>query len=202
MAGALEAAFVSTKPRTSFGKTLVVAVTALVVLLLLWRFSFTIELVAYAFLAVVGVQLSVIDLRRRILPNVIVVPSIGVGAALLILAAAVENRFGDLITAVLGAVVLFALYLGLALLSPKGLGMGDVKLAALIGLYLGFQGWPQLLAGTLAAFVLAALAAAVTLAVKRGGLTTVIPFGPFMLAGAALALLPGDPVTHWMLPLA
>jgi leader peptidase (prepilin peptidase)/N-methyltransferase len=89
---------------------------------------------------------------------------------------------------VLGAAALFAVYLSLALVSPGGLGMGDVKLAALLGLYLGWLGWAAVVLGALAGFVVQALVALVLLAIRRIGLRGELPFGPAMLAGAALAI--------------
>jgi leader peptidase (prepilin peptidase)/N-methyltransferase len=90
--------------------------------------------------------------------------------------------------AVAGAAVLFAAYLVLALLAPAGLGMGDVKLAALLGLYLAQLGWAALVDGALAGFVVQAVLALLLLATRRVALRGYVPFGPAMLAGAALAV--------------
>jgi leader peptidase (prepilin peptidase) / N-methyltransferase len=130
----------------------------------------------------------VIDLQHHLLPNRVVVPSLGIGAALLFVAALPEADWGSLLRAGLGAVVLFAVYLVLALISPRGLGMGDVKLAGLIGLYLGWIGWNAVLAGAVAGFVIQALLALVLLAGRRIGLRGELPFGPAMLFGAAVAI--------------
>lgn len=91
---------------------------------------------AYGFFGVSAVQLSVIDWRLRILPNVLVLPSGLIGVVLLFLSAAFEHRWADLARSLVGAGVLFLVYLILAILSPAGLGMGDVKLAGVVGLYL------------------------------------------------------------------
>ena len=85
--------------------------------------------------------LALIDLRHRLLPDRVVLPSIAVGAVLLGLAAALEGDWAALLRAAVAAVVLFVVFLVMALISPAGLGMGDVKLAALLGLYLGWLGW-------------------------------------------------------------
>ena len=87
-----------------------------------------------------------------------------------------------------GGLALFAVYLVLALVSPGGLGMGDVKFAAVIGTMLASRGWTELLLGAAAGFVLAALAAAVLLLTGRARRGTPLPFGPMMLAGAVLVL--------------
>lgn len=85
--------------------------------------------------------------------------------------------------------MLFAAYLVLAFISPAGLGLGDVKFSGAIGLLLGWYGWPYLIVGTVAAFVLNGLVALVALA--RVGRKAEVPFGPTMIAGAVLALAAG-----------
>ncbi|MFD2092070.1 prepilin peptidase [Blastococcus deserti] len=162
--------------------------TAVLFALVALRFGASPELPAFLFLAGAGVLLAVIDLRHRLLPNRVVVPSIGIGAGLLIVAAAVEASWPALLRGGLGAVVLFAVFLVLALISPSGLGMGDVKLAALLGLYLGWLGWGVLVIGAAAGFVAQAVVALALLAGRRIGLRGELPFGPAMLAGAALAI--------------
>ncbi|WP_346622836.1 A24 family peptidase [Blastococcus montanus] len=143
-----------------------------------------------AFLAVTsaGVLLTVIDLRDRLLPNRVIVPAVGATAALLTLAAAAEGTWHPLLRAGLGAAVLFALYLVLALISPRGLGMGDVKLAGLLGLPLGWLGWGAVALGAVAGFVVQAVLALLLLAGRRIDRKAELPFGPAMLLGAALAV--------------
>ncbi len=152
------------------------------------RFGASWELPAFLFLAAVGVLLAVIDLQHHVLPNRVVVPSVAIGAILLVLAAVPGQEWGALLRSVLGAVVLFAAFLVLALISPRSLGMGDVKLAGLLGLYLGWVGWGTVLVGGVAGFVVQAAVALVMLAVRRIGLRGELPFGPAMLVGAALAI--------------
>jgi leader peptidase (prepilin peptidase)/N-methyltransferase len=79
-------------------------------------------------------------------------------------------------------------YLVLALIAPSGLGMGDVKLAGLLGLYLGWLGWGAVVLGAMAGFVVQAVVALLLLATRRIGLRGELPFGPAMLAGAALVI--------------
>jgi leader peptidase (prepilin peptidase) / N-methyltransferase len=162
--------------------------TALLFALAALRFGLAWDLLAFLFLAAVGVLLAVIDLQHRLLPNRVVLPSIGIGAVLLLVAALGEQDWDALRRAVLGAVVLFAVFLVLAFVSPSGLGMGDVKLAALLGLYLGWIGWGAVVVGGAAGFVIQALLALVLLAGRRIGLRGELPFGPAMLLGAAVAI--------------
>jgi leader peptidase (prepilin peptidase)/N-methyltransferase len=162
--------------------------TALLFALAALRFGLAWDLPAFLFLAAAGVLLAVIDLQHRLLPNRVVLPSIGVGALLLLAAALAVQDWDALLRAVLGAVVLFAVFLVLALISPSGLGMGDVKLAALLGLYLGWIGWGAVVVGGAAGFVVQALLALVLLAWRRIGLRGELPFGPAMLLGAVVAI--------------
>ena len=85
-----------------------------------------------------------------------------------------------------------AIYFLLRAVYPPGMGFGDVKLAGVLGMYLGFLGWPHVFAGTFAAFLFGGLWSLALLVSRRGTVKSSIPFGPFMLAGAAaaMALLP------------
>lgn len=150
---------------------------------------------AFLFLAATGVTLSVIDVQTHRLPNRIVLPAIGVSAGLLLFAAIGASEWWPVVRAVAGALLLFTLYLGLALLVPDGLGFGDVKLAALLGLHLGYLGWGELAIGAVAGFWLGGLAALVLVAFRRASGKTSIPFGPWMLAGAAVAVFLGAPIS-------
>jgi leader peptidase (prepilin peptidase) / N-methyltransferase len=162
--------------------------TAVLFVLVALRFGWSWELPAFLFPASAAVLLAVVDLQHRLLPDRVVLPSIAIGAVLLFLAAVPDHAWADLLRGVLAGVVLFTVYLMLALINPRGLGMGDVKLAALLGLYLGWLGWPVVASGTVAAFLAQALIALVLLATRRIGLRGELPFGPAMLLGAAVAI--------------
>lgn len=153
------------------------------------RFGRSWALPAFLVLCAVGVLLALIDLRHRLLPNRVVLPALGAGALLLLLAAAVQGPWDDLARAGTAAGALFAVFLVLALLAPAGLAMGDVKLAAVLGLYLGWVGWRAVVLGAAAGFVVQAVAALVLLALRRVGRRGELPFGPAMLIGALLVLL-------------
>ncbi|MHA7142009.1 A24 family peptidase [Arthrobacter sp. Bz4] len=137
---------------------------------------------------VVGVRLSVVDFRSHLLPNRIVFPAYPLTGVLLGSAALLASDAGRTLTMVGGAAVLWLAYFLLRVVYPAGMGFGDVKLAGWLGLYLGFVGWGQLLWGTFAAFGLGALWGLVLILSRRGTLKSAIPFGPFMIAGAALVL--------------
>lgn len=170
-------------------RLLVELVTAALFIVLAWRFGLSWQLPAYLFFAAVGVELSAIDLRHRLLPNAILLRAVSCGIGFLVLAAAAESHWTSLLRALLGAVLLFLLYLVLAIISPRGLGMGDVKLAFLLGLFLAFHSWQALADGAFLGFLIGAVAGLVVLARRRGSRKSAIPFGPSMIAGALVAVL-------------
>lgn len=150
-----------------------------------------IALVALLYLAGVSVALALIDLDVRRLPNSLVLPIVPVGLVLFGIASLVLGDAGPLLRAMLGAAAELALYLAIVLVKPGGMGLGDVKLAAGLGLFLGWLGWPTLLVGSFAAFVLGGLVGVVLIVTKRETRTSAIPFGPFMLGGAWIAIFFG-----------
>lgn len=156
------------------------------------RFGNAPELPAFLLLGILGVQLARIDLTQHLLPNPLVFALLTGGALLLVLAWAVNGNGGALLRSLLGAAILFAAYLILALISPSGLGMGDVKLAGPLGLYLGYLGWSQLLYGGLIGFILNGVFTLIVVSVKRQDKGAEVAHGPSMLAAAAaVALLLG-----------
>src|SRR3954452_1955767 len=132
---------------------------------------------------------TVTDLDRRVIPNRVLV----VAAASAIAIAALGER-SSLAERLVAALVGGGLLLPLALAYPDGLGMGDVKLVAVIGLFLG----PATAAAVLVAFAAGGLTGAVLIA--RDGAAArkrSLPFAPFLAAGSLVALWAGDPVVHW-----
>jgi leader peptidase (prepilin peptidase)/N-methyltransferase len=149
------------------------------------------EVLAYALLALACALLIVVDFAAYRLPDAIVVPTYAVLFLALALAALTGGEWGRLGRAGLAAVSLLALYLVLALINPSGLGLGDVKLAGLLGAFLGWLGWQQVLVATLAAFVLSALVALALLATRRATRKSEFPFGPWMIAGTVIGAVVG-----------
>jgi leader peptidase (prepilin peptidase)/N-methyltransferase len=146
------------------------------------------DLPAFLLVGGAGMLLALIDLRHLLLPDRVLLPALGGAAGLFAVAAAGTGEWEALLRAGLGAVALFTLFLVLALISPRSLGMGDVKLSALLGLSLGWLGWPVLALGAAAGFVVQAVLALVLLAGRRVGWRGELPFGPAMLLGAILAV--------------
>lgn len=149
------------------------------------------RLVALLYLAAISIALALIDLDAHRLPDAIVLPSYAVGAVLLGGAALLDGDLVGLARLAAGAGIAFGLYLVLALISPKGMGLGDVKLAGVLGLWLAAFGWGQLAVGIGAAFLLGGVTGIVLLATRRVGRKTGIPFGPWMLAGAWIGIAAG-----------
>jgi leader peptidase (prepilin peptidase)/N-methyltransferase len=152
------------------------------------------DLPAYLWLAGVGMAVSVIDARERRIPSVIVLPSYGVVAVLLALASGITGDWTALVRAAIGGAGLFAAYFAIAALVPKGMGMGDVKLAGLLGMGLAYLGWGPFAVGSLAAFAVGAAVGVGVMLARHGGRKTAIPFGPWMCVGAALGIAIGAPV--------
>lgn len=170
---------------------LVEAGTAVVFVLLALRIGLEPELVAFLYLGAVGVALALIDIDVKRLPNVIVLPSYLVAGVLLAIAAVIDGAWEDLLRSVLGMAALYGFYFLLALVYPKGMGFGDVKLAGLLGLYLGWLGWAEVVTGGFLGFLFGGVGGVLLIAVRRAGRKSMIPFGPYMLAGALVAILWG-----------
>jgi len=147
---------------------------------------------AFLYLASIAVALTLIDLDTKRLPNAIVLPSYPVALVLLALAAAGTAEWGAFGRALLAGAALFGVYLLLAIAVPQGMGFGDVKLSGVLGLYLGYLGWGAVAVGFFAAFLLGGLFGAVLLVARRAGRKTAIPFGPWMLLGAAVSVAVGE----------
>ncbi|WP_243844313.1 A24 family peptidase [Salinibacterium sp. ZJ454] len=162
-----------------------------------WGWAATlVVLAAFLYLAAISVALALIDMDTHTLPNKIVLPAYPVGAALLGAAALLASEPARLLPALVGAGALFGLYLVMALVYPGGMGFGDVKLAGVLGLYLGWVGWGSLAVGTFAAFLLGGLFAVILVIIRRAGRRTAIPFGPWMIVGAWVGMLGGDAIAR------
>jgi leader peptidase (prepilin peptidase)/N-methyltransferase len=164
-------------------------VTSAVVALLLWRFAGLPDAPAYAFAGVLGVALAAIDLAVQRLPDRLTLSLYPGLVALFGFATVVNGNPAGLLRALLGGLVLGGSYLVLAIVSRGQLGGGDVKLAGALGIALGWLGWPTLLAGAAAGFVLMGLVSLLLLLARRVTLQQAVSFGPFMLGGALLAIL-------------
>lgn len=168
-----------------------------------WRFHGTALslLVAFLYLAAVSVTLALIDLDTHTLPNRIVIPSYFVGVFLLGATGLIGGNLNAVLRAVLGMIVLSLFYFALALIYPGGMGMGDVKFAGVLGLFLGYLGWDVLLVGAFSAFVLGGFFAFALIVLRKANRASGIPFGPWMLTGAWVGVFFSTPIVQQYLSL-
>lgn len=169
------------------------------------RFGATWELIPYALLFSVLLALSVIDLELYILPNAITYPSIVVSLAVIpgLAFVATENPGGAILGAVVGMVA-YAGGLGLTLIAwelivrKEGMGAGDVKLAVLLGLWIGYLHPVLVLHSLVIASVLGLLVGAAIFAVRRA--SQPYPFGPWLALGAITVIVASEPILGTVLP--
>lgn len=165
------------------------AVTAVLLGALAARVHPALVLAAACWLAACAVPLACTDIAVQRLPDPLTGAAYAGTAGLLLIAAATGGPWSALIRALLGGLALAGFYLLLMIISPSGMSLGDVKLAASLGTLLAWFGWRVLIAGGAAGFLLGGLGGVVLLASRRADRKQLIPFGPFMIAGAVLAVL-------------
>lgn len=150
--------------------------------------GWTALLPAYVALAVAASVLVVVDIEHHRLPSRLLYPTAVTAAVLLAVAAAVREDWSAYLRSLEATGVVYVVFFALVLISPKALGMGDVRLAALLASYLGFQSWLLVYVGLFAGFLLGAVIALALLISRRATRSTAIPFGPALIAGTLLVL--------------
>lgn len=148
-------------------------------------------LVAFLYFAAIGITLTAIDLATHRLPNAIVLPGYVIGPALFALACLLGAEWEALLRALAGMVICFLFYAVIRLIRPDGMGGGDVKLAGVIGLFLGWTGWGALVVGAAAPFFLGGIYGVALLVARRADRSSQIPFGPWMIGGAWIGIVAG-----------
>lgn len=138
--------------------------------------------------------LGMIDARTRRIPNRLTYPLTPVLVVLIAGAAFLNGETGWAVRSMVAGVVAFLLLLTMAVINPRGMGMGDVKLAAFIGVGLGYLGWGHLVLGLFGSFLLGGVVAIALLALRARGRKDVIPFGPYLAAGAIITVFAGEPL--------
>jgi len=151
---------------------------------MVWRFGWSAALPAYLYFGAVTTAVSATDLTAHRVPNSVVLPAYVIGPALLALASVPSGQWSTLVRAGAAMAILAALFLGLALASRGGIGLGDCKWAGIVGLYLGWLGWSALWTGTILAFLAAAVFVIGRRTVSSPRHRAQLPFAPFMAAGA------------------
>jgi leader peptidase (prepilin peptidase)/N-methyltransferase len=168
--------------------------TAAVVVLAAIRYADPWQAVLVAGLLAVMPGIALIDLRHRIIPNRLTYPALLLSVPVILLAWAIGDA-ADPVRAGLGLLLYGGVLFVVAAISG-GMGMGDVKLAAAIGLVLGSQGLRFVGVAAGAAVVLGGLGAIAALAMGKGR-KSAIPFGPYLAVGAVVAGLWGEPIAAW-----
>lgn len=132
-----------------------------------------------------------VDLQDRIIPNELILFSLGAWLLVMLLAPYGGKSW---LSALGGGAAAFAFFYLLAVLVPGGMGMGDVKLALVMGLFLGL---PWVAMALIFAFVAGGLVAGALLALRKVGRRGHIPFGPFLALGGLITLLWGTQIWTW-----
>jgi leader peptidase (prepilin peptidase)/N-methyltransferase len=168
-----------------------VGVVAVVIgAVLVWRVGLRPELAAFLYLGLVGTALGFVDVALRRLPDPLTLTSYPIGVALLGAAAPfVEDGGGRYVAALVGLAVLWVLFAVQWFCLPNALGLGDVKLSGILGLYLGWFGADAWMLGVFAMFLLGGLYSIGLLVLRRVGRKASIPFGPFMLLGTFVGVV-------------
>jgi leader peptidase (prepilin peptidase) / N-methyltransferase len=146
------------------------------------------ELLAYAAGGTVVALLMVIDLAAHRLPDRFVAAAWQALVLPLTVVAATHSNWEALGRALLASLLSLVGYFVLAYLAPWGIGLGDVKFAAVTGAFLGWFGWPHVLWGVLLAFAVNFFVLLAVVVLRRKGRRADVPFGPAMVAGAVLAV--------------
>jgi leader peptidase (prepilin peptidase) / N-methyltransferase len=157
--------------------------------------------VAMLYLMAISIALTLIDFDVHRLPDAIVGPAYIVLPLLFAGASAYTGDWGAFLRGLLGTAILAGFYLLLAIAMPRGMGLGDVKLAGALGFVLAYLGWGPLAVGAFAAFLLGGTFSSVLLATHRASRKSGIPFGPWMLAGAWVGIFAGNTVFNAYLSL-
>lgn len=175
--------------------------TGVLFAVLAYRFGYDAALPAFLYLGAVGVVLALIDVDLKRLPDVLTLPSYPVALVLLGAATLGGHDLHELVRGLVGLVAAGGLYFVLWFGYPKGMGLGDVKLSGVLGLYLGWLGYGELVVGLFLGFLYGGLFGVGLILFKDGGRKTKVPFGPFMLAGTLTAVLVGGRLAHAYLTL-
>ena len=173
---------------------LVELATALLWVAMAVRFGADWALPAYLVLAASLLAISVIDLELYIIPNRIVYPTLAIAAPLLVAAALLNDDVDAIKRAAIGGLAAFIALFVIHVISPRGMGFGDVRLSGVLGMYLGWIDLSLVFLGLFLGFLLGAVVGIGLMVVGRRGRKDAVPFGPFLAAGALLAILFSDPL--------
>ena len=158
------------------------------------KFGWSVETFLFAALFWILVVLTVIDIDHKLLPNRIVYPTFVTGWAGLITAALVGGYPDRLVDAAVGSAIFGGFFFVVALIAPRGMGLGDVKLGFVLGSFLGFVRLGLVPLGMFLAFFTGAVVGLGFMLWSGAGRKMQVPFGPFLALGTVLALFVGEPI--------
>jgi leader peptidase (prepilin peptidase)/N-methyltransferase len=163
------------------------------------KFGWSVEAFVYAAFFWALVVLTSIDVDHKLLPNRIVYPSFVLGWAGLTAAALVDDDTGRLVDAAVGAAIFGGLlflvaFVGEIVYKKTAMGLGDVKLAFVLGTFLGYERLALVPTAMFMSFLSGAVIGLVVIKLAGGDRKTEVPFGPFLVLGTVLALFAGEPL--------
>jgi leader peptidase (prepilin peptidase)/N-methyltransferase len=161
------------------------------------RFGADWVLPAFCLFLAALLALALIDLEWFLLPSRIIYPTLLASAPLLLLAAVAGHDWTNLRHAIVGSAAAFLAFFVLNLVYPKGMAFGDVRLSAVVGLYLGWLGLRHVFLGLFLAFLTATFVGVALILARRADRKSPIPFGIFLAIGAAITVFAGDPIVRW-----
>jgi leader peptidase (prepilin peptidase) / N-methyltransferase len=147
-------------------------------------------------LAPIGAALALVDLRSRLLPSRLVLPATAAAIVFGLVAWPLTGSSDDLVRGLIGMVAARSIFWVLWFIRSAGMGFGDVRLSALLGFVLAYLGWEEYAVGLYSPFLIFAIPGLVLAIVRRDRslLKKARPFGPFLLAGAVIGTVLGEPV--------
>lgn len=154
---------------------------------------------AYLWFTAVTLLLTLTDLDRKLIPNRILYPATVVGAVLLVSGGLLDGEGNAIVRAGLGALAYFSVLFLLALIAGGGFGFGDVKLGFFLGMFLAYLSWGTLIVGGVGAFLLGGLVGLLLILLRIKSRKDKIPFGPYLVAGAYLAMAFAPEIVDWYL---
>jgi len=176
--------------RISIQYPLVEFLTATLLLLLYLKYGFSINFLKYSILTLLLIVVSFIDYHHKIIPNRLILIGLITG----LISNTLYNFKGNILNGTIGLLIGGGLFLIIALVTRGAMGGGDIKLMAVLGLWLG---WKEILLVSFLSFIVGAVISLVLLGLKIKGRKDYIPFGPFISIGAFVTIYYGTEILNW-----
>lgn len=162
------------------------------------RFGTAVAATPYLVFCFIALAVSAIDLKRKIVPNKIILPGIVVSSFLFLILSIITHYPQGLVGSILwGMVGTFSIFFIIHLISPKAMGFGDVRMSAFIGMFTGWLGLWYILIALASSFFLGTLVGIVLIA-KGQSRKTAIPFAPMLAVGTLISIFFGSYIVHFL----